>query len=263
MIEEALGMLVNVVTNTNARPILVEIVPDNLDRKVSDDTGAGFIGAPQSLVFQFADDPGPPFLPRPETHKDIAEGIMQALGFEMRLGQPTVGRATSPGRTPKARSAPNAARFMSQHGSPASAGSARGGPFDGTWYHQQMPGMKEVIEGNNIRSSDGVQTFMVHVSHDTFYIEQDGQRIHAKLTGNLLRWDDGDVWCLEDKGQTGTLDQLRDAWAQAERAVRHTVDEERKEELRKEHERLHAECQQHELKRAQLEEDARLLLSKS
>lgn len=256
MVNEALGMLIRVVTSMDARPILMEVVPDNIDRKITEEMGAALVPACTLLVDQWRDVQMVPFTPSAEAHKEMAEAALRVLTEEMRLG--VSARPGSPSRSTgsPARKTGSPARNT---GSPSKAAS----PWDGSWYrkdNREFPHMHEVIEGTFISSPDGYQTKLNPVSNTEFFIEQDGHRVHAQLANKQIKWDDGDIWYLHDPGgPPGSLEDLMTAWEAAERAVRTTTKEKQRDELKAERRDLDEERTRLDQARDQLAQDTHIV----
>lgn len=244
MLEMSLGMLVRVMVSMDARPIIMQVVPDDIDQKVAQDMGVAFVPAPHSVVAQYAAEPASPFVPKPECYGDMATNLLHVLDEEL--------------KRPMRRFAGHEDNdFMTR-------GSYNPGPFDGTWMHKDVPSMIELISNNVIVSADGNQTLIHPDGQNGFFIEQDGHQIHAELRGTDLRWSDGDIWSLiQDSPMLGRppikykikdlTKILSDTWEMAEQACVRTQEETEKGELKLKRERLAAEHAELQAARSKLE----------
>jgi len=242
MLEQALQMIIRLVQNMNAIPILMQIVPDDIDGRVGQDCGAAFCPVPVCLAQQYQEEGGSgPFLPNMQAHEELANNLLAVLAEEMRL----------PLRPPEA--------------------PQPGGPFDGIWVHKDHPGMLENIQDGIIRSDDGSYAQIHLTSKHKFYIEHSGQKVHAEVRGNELIWSDGDVWTrLEDdavplmssppaKKNKGDLKSFLKVWEKAEEANKRSRKETTKNEIRAEQDRLNQDREMLDNERQRLEEGMKRL----
>jgi len=66
--------------------------------------------------------------------------------------------------------------------------------FDGRWVHNGNAGIVEVINSDIITGPDGTLTPMTIRAPDAFCIRLADQVHEARLVGDRLVWDDGDIW---------------------------------------------------------------------
>jgi len=270
MLPQALRELVRVVQNKNATPVVMQVVPDDVDQIVAEELGAIFVPAPASLVKQFAREPNHPFTPNASSHAELARNLL--MGLEQALEIPLVsGGHGKDGRDTllsggQARSSRGGTPHQSKHRTVG-----HGSGFDGFWTHKDQPGLLECIQDGIIRSDDGTCLPIQPISHDCFFIEQGGQKVQAEVRGDELIWSDGDIWCrVEDNGvptmgrppekkSKGDLKSFMKAWEKAEEACRQTVKEAKKDEVHSEKERLEHDRARLEQARQQLEDGMRTL----
>lgn len=268
-----------------ARPILMQVVPDDIDRAIADQNGSGYIPAPECLIEQFYKTPTPrhPFVPKEDFHKNMARSVLAALAEEMQLPLclPDERVVPPPGQTPthremRVRKKKDKNMFMSTTGKGVAATPGVETHFDGVWIHKSNPNQIEMVQGNMLVSEDGQKTPMTIVDANTFFIVQEGQQITATLRGGELRWEDGDIWCLKsDAAGVPTLELpprrankskeamdsrlLMICWDRAEMAVKRTGEERQKNELKSAREQVEIERQELEGLRRQLDSDRQKL----
>jgi len=258
MLGDTLQMLVRVVQDMNAIPIVMQVVPDDVDQRVAQDLGAAFVPAPASLVEQFAKDPKHPFIPHPDAHKDLAKNLLAVLGKELQLPLAADDKKDT-------------LLAGGQRRDSKTAADGHGSGFDGVWMHKDQPSLLEIIKDGIIKSDDGSSAKVQPISHDSFFIEQQGHRVSAEVRGNELIWSDGDIWCrVENFGvptmgrppqrkSKGDMNSFMAAWEQAEEACLQTTKELRKNEIGSERERLEHERARLEDARQQLEDGMQTL----
>lgn len=229
MLAESLGMLVRVCIADNARPLLLEVVPDGIDKSVAREQGAGLVPAPRTVTSEYGmRDPLEPFTPTHQCHRDIAQSVLAVLEQEMNLplALPALGRedtddalasrgrigtrgrashdddlllmASSEGRVGGGRGRATHDDDLLMAAGPV-ASSSRGSPFEGTWFHKDQPSLFEVVQGHQIVSVDGHRTEMQDIRGNSFSIVHGGASIRATRRGDELHWDDGDIWCLREE----------------------------------------------------------------
>lgn len=260
MLEQAMEMLVRVCRQADAKPIVLQLVPDDLDMIIAQEHGCAFVPAPPSVIRQYQQAPNSPFFPSADAHKDIARALCACLEGELRLPLAEPAHQDDSEETLHVGNRP---RAVTPHHSKAH----NGGSLEGVWMHKDDPNLIEMIQGNIIMSADGTTT-QLHAggSGNTFFIESGGQRIDAQVRGHELHWSDGDIWCMvEDDGaptldraperkKKGDLKSLKKAWEAAEEAVNRTKEEEGKQELEREREYLTNERRRLEQERRRFEE---------
>jgi len=245
MLAESLGMILRVIIAEDARALVMQVVPDDIDRIVASEQGAGFISAPASVVAEFDRNPSHPFKPSPHLWRDMAESVLKTLEEEMHL--PLTSPATDgddEGTRPRTHTRGRATHDDDLLLAAASQPLSGGSPFDGVWIHKDKPQMFDMIQGNQIVSADGHRTQMVNIDHSGFCNEHEGQLLKATLRGDELHWDDGDIWCLKEDTPlmdlpptrrggsktkpTADSKALLAVWQRAEQAVARSAEEAQK-----------------------------------
>jgi len=239
MLHTGLSTLCTLCAQEGVQPVIMQVVPDDADVHVAEETNSRLVRAPTSALMQWQREPSAPFYPHADVHKDLAANLLEVLQEELNLP------LAAHGRDPMM-----SGNFRSTHSDPLRSGGLGAGQLDGVWLHKADPDLMEVIENDVIRSPDGSSTMLRKGTNaNMHYIEAGGRRVTCKTVGNELHWDDGDIWCLvEDKAPTlgsppgrkkkADMRSLRKAWDDAEEAFYRTKKEEEREELKHERERL-------------------------
>jgi len=97
--------------------------------------------------------------------------------------------------------------------------------LQGVWAHKKYPNMHEEIRGDQIFGKDGVVTTFV-CEGEGLAMHWDGRTFRARLRGDELIWDDGDVWVRKssDAKSTQSAGRPADSTSTVEDVVRASMD---------------------------------------